>query len=189
MRSENTKKQLLECGNNLISEKGYNGVGLKEILDSATVPKGSFYHYFKSKEDFVIEIIKMNFTLKHQFLRTILEDSSLGPKNRIKKLIEEYKRLNYNNDRLLVKMVTEMANLSSKIKEELNIGMDISKEILSNCLTEAQSNGEIDKNHNIDELCEFIFSGWEGAIIRSRLIDNNSPIESFFKYTFSWVLK
>ena len=49
-RSENTRQELLELGVRLLSENGYNGTGLKQILDEAGVPKGSFYNYFPSKE-------------------------------------------------------------------------------------------------------------------------------------------
>ena len=35
-----------------MGRKGYSGVGLTEILTAAGVPKGSFYHYFASKDAF-----------------------------------------------------------------------------------------------------------------------------------------
>lgn len=57
-RSEKTRQDLLDLGVSVLSEKGYNGTGIKEILDSANVPKGSFYNFFKSKEDFAVEIIE-----------------------------------------------------------------------------------------------------------------------------------
>jgi len=56
-RSEKTRQDLLDLGVAALAEKGYNGTGIKEILDSANVPKGSFYNFFKSKEEFAVEII------------------------------------------------------------------------------------------------------------------------------------
>ena len=50
----------------LLSEQGYHGTGLKEILDQVRVPKGSFYHYFASKEAFTAEIIS-------DYSRTLLD--------------------------------------------------------------------------------------------------------------------
>ena len=46
------KHHILRCGERLIAAKGFVGVGLAEILAAAGVPKGSFYHYFGSKERF-----------------------------------------------------------------------------------------------------------------------------------------
>ena len=49
---------ILEIGADLILKNGYNNVGLNKILETANIPKGSFYYYFKSKEDFGIQVIK-----------------------------------------------------------------------------------------------------------------------------------
>ena len=53
----NAKHHLLDCGERLIASKGFVGVGLAEILATAGVPKGSFYHYFSSKERFGEELL------------------------------------------------------------------------------------------------------------------------------------
>jgi len=60
---ETTKKQinrenLLNQGVTLLMEQGYHGTGLKEILDAVQIPKGSFYNYFGSKENFGAEVIQ-----------------------------------------------------------------------------------------------------------------------------------
>ncbi len=46
------RQHILDQGKAIITRKGFAGVGLNEILAAAAVPKGSFYHYFKSKELF-----------------------------------------------------------------------------------------------------------------------------------------
>jgi len=54
MKAEYTdvRQHILDQGKAIITRKGFAGVGLNEILSAAAVPKGSFYHYFKSKELF-----------------------------------------------------------------------------------------------------------------------------------------
>ena len=49
-RHDNTRQHILETGQRIIVGKGFASVGLNEILTTAGVPKGSFYHYFASKE-------------------------------------------------------------------------------------------------------------------------------------------
>ena len=56
-----TRQHILTCGQQLVAEKGFVGVGLSEILASANVPKGSFYHYFASKELFGIALLESYF--------------------------------------------------------------------------------------------------------------------------------
>ena len=44
--------RLTQAGRDLFSRQGYNATGIQAITDHAGVPKGSFYHYFASKEAF-----------------------------------------------------------------------------------------------------------------------------------------
>ena len=64
MKSEHTdtRQHILDCGQRLIAAKGFVGVGLSEILSSAEVPKGSFYHYFGSKEQYGNTLLESYFT-------------------------------------------------------------------------------------------------------------------------------
>ena len=55
---DTTRTRLLEVGLSLFAKRGHHGTGIKEIVDTAHVPKGSFYNYFKGKEDFGIEIVR-----------------------------------------------------------------------------------------------------------------------------------
>ena len=57
MPTKDTRSSILEKGARIIHKKGYNHTGIKEILDAAGVPKGSFYHFFKSKEDFGLNLL------------------------------------------------------------------------------------------------------------------------------------
>ena len=52
IESNTTRQHILDCGYQLIARQGFSNVGLAQILKHAEVPKGSFYHYFKSKELF-----------------------------------------------------------------------------------------------------------------------------------------
>ena len=56
-RSEHTREALIIAGIEQLSEHGYHGTGIKQILDEVNVPKGSFYNFFASKEAFVAEVI------------------------------------------------------------------------------------------------------------------------------------
>ena len=56
-----TRQHIPDCGRQLVAAKGFVGVGLAEILATAGVPKGSFYHYFASKEVFGAALIESYF--------------------------------------------------------------------------------------------------------------------------------
>ena len=52
IRHDNTRQHILETGLGIFAGKGFASVGLNELLKAAGVPKGSFYHYFESKEQY-----------------------------------------------------------------------------------------------------------------------------------------
>ena len=54
---QDTREHILATGETLIRNRGFTAAGLTELLSVANVPKGSFYHYFKSKEDYGVALL------------------------------------------------------------------------------------------------------------------------------------
>src|SRR5664279_1578513 len=78
--SRTTQKQinrenLLNQGVALLMQQGYHGTGLQEILDAVQIPKGSFYNYFGSKENFGAAVIEHYITPYIQQITSYLEQS------------------------------------------------------------------------------------------------------------------
>ncbi|MES2637650.1 MAG: TetR/AcrR family transcriptional regulator, partial [Pseudomonadota bacterium] len=71
-----TRQQIIDTAKNIMLGKGFAAVGLNEILTQANVPKGSFYHYFKSKEQFGDALLE---DYLDGYLTHI--ESKLGPEN------------------------------------------------------------------------------------------------------------
>src|ERR1700733_12215279 len=92
LKSNNTRLALLESGISIMLEKGYNNTGISEVLISVGVPKGSFYHYFDSKEDFALAIISHTHELYAQNMARIFGDRSLTAIERLKKYFSESHR-------------------------------------------------------------------------------------------------
>ncbi len=92
----------------LLYEKGYNGVGIQEIVESANIPKGSFYAYFKNKEDYLLKSLDFFYSKMEESVLLPLDDKKTKPLNRIhnffiaeKKSDRFQKRKNIANDRVL----------------------------------------------------------------------------------------
>ena len=56
-RTGDTRERLIQCGRELMLERGYTAVGIAELCEKANVNKGSFYHAFPSKQDLALEVI------------------------------------------------------------------------------------------------------------------------------------
>jgi TetR/AcrR family transcriptional repressor of nem operon len=79
-----TREKIIVSGMQAIIGKSYNAVGLNEILAAAGVPKGSFYHFFKSKEDFGVAVVEYFAAKAAEHLRSILRDASRTPLARLR---------------------------------------------------------------------------------------------------------
>src|SRR3954463_55362 len=88
-KRELKKDHLLEAGIKVMATRGYNGTSIKDIVDAADVPKGSFYTYFKSKEDFVIAALEKVADERMQHGRKLLNDRSLVPLERLINFFKE----------------------------------------------------------------------------------------------------
>ena len=83
-----TRDKIIASGTQAIIGKSYNAVGLNEILAVAGVPKGSFYHFFKSKEDFGVAVVEYFAARAAEHLRTVLRDASRLPLARLRHWFE-----------------------------------------------------------------------------------------------------
>ena len=57
----NSKDKILSCALQLFSKKGYDSVGIQEIVDLAGITKPTLYHYFGSKLGLLSELLRIKF--------------------------------------------------------------------------------------------------------------------------------
>src|SRR3954451_11878488 len=88
MSKEKTRAVLLEAGKKVFLEKGYNHSGIEAILQAAGVPKGSFYYYFTSKEDFGLQVLNHFASLIDAEVGRYLDDATLSPLERLRRYHE-----------------------------------------------------------------------------------------------------
>jgi TetR/AcrR family transcriptional repressor of nem operon len=79
-----TRDKIIASGIRAMLDKSFNAVGLNEILTDAGVPKGSFYHYFKSKEAFGVAVVEQFVADAADELRSTLGDASQSPLTRLR---------------------------------------------------------------------------------------------------------
>ena len=190
---ENTKLQLLEAGIDIMIEKGYNNTGIMEVLQRTGVPKGSFYYYFDSKEEFGLQIINYfndNYVIKK---RVPLEDKTVSPIQRLRTYCDEARRqLEQNECRkgcLIDNLSQEMADQSEVFRSRLKEIGDESQSVLAACLKEGQEAGEIPSCYDSNELAEFISCSMKGAMGRAKILKNSEPLKIFAHLMFDYFLK
>ena len=79
-----TKQRLIDAGLRMLLEQGYNSLGIQTLLAATGIPKGSFYHHFKDKEDFALKVIDTYITAVHAGLDECLKDHERPPLERVR---------------------------------------------------------------------------------------------------------
>ena len=188
-----TKERILQIGAEIIHRKGYNHTGIQEILNAAQVPKGSFYNYFKSKEDFGLHVIDYFSNHFNQLSKGVLEDSSVPPLERVRRVLEGFKDYfksnDFSNGCPIGNLSQEMGDLSPIFREKLKQAFDIMVDSYANVLTEAQKAGEISAQLDVKETGYFIIASWHGALTRMKIVKNLEPLHNHSRFIFEHVLK
>ena len=82
MRRKHNIENVLEMGLEIIRQKGYNKTGVQEIINVCGIPKGSFYNFFKSKEDFGIKALNYYTEKQYKIVKKYLTNKKIKPINR-----------------------------------------------------------------------------------------------------------
>lgn len=181
-----TRESLLRAGLELLTEKGFSASGLDEILRRVAVPKGSFYHYFSSKEQFGSELIARYDDYFLRKLDRFLTDETLSPVRRLRAFMADAKagmaRYDYARGCLVGNLGQEMGALPEPFRAQLQnvfIGWQARVE---RCLRAAQELGEIPRTADCRTLAAVFWIGWEGAVLRAKLDRNPAPLELFGEF-------
>ena len=178
-----TRDVLIRCGMEVITQQGFAATGLDPLLRRATVPKGSFYHYFDSKAEYGREIMKeYNSFFRHKLDRA-LNDERLAPLARMRAFVEDAKagmaKYSYTRGCLVGNLSQEVEALPDDYRSALDEIVKGWQRKVARCLELARDAGEIGTAADCDALAEFFWIGWEGAVMRAQLVKNGLPLDTF----------
>jgi TetR/AcrR family transcriptional repressor of nem operon len=188
-----TREKLLEVGAQAFAEKSFNSCGLAEILQRAGVPKGSFYHYFASKEDFGVALIEKEMAAYLETLRPLLSDRRRTPVERLRAVFEQGRAecLAHGAARLCLipRMALETGQLSEPVHAAVKYAYEQWTAILARTIREAQAAGELRREDDPDRIANVLVMLWEGATIRMQIDQSLQPLDDFFEFVFASFLK
>ena len=186
MTRANTREEIIRKGAELIHVQGFNATGLQQILQAANIPKGSFYFYFKSKEDFGMEVIDYFNAMINQIFTKYLSDKEVPPMKRLENLFECFANIFQKSGFTLGCPIGNLSQELADTNERLRLHLEgvIEKLIaqLESCLKEAQADGLIPMDLNAADMAHFIFHGFEGAVLHMKVVKNIEPFLVFRSY-------
>ncbi len=178
-----TREALCNAGVAALTEKGFTTTGIDEILKSVGVPKGSFYHFFGSKEAFGAELITR---YAHYFARKLdrfFLDESKTPMARIDAFFADaergMKRFGFRRGCLVGNLGQEMGALPEAYRAQLTQVLLDWQRRTTQCLEAAKQDGEIPAGTDCARWAAFFWIGWEGAVLRAKLERQAAPLHVF----------
>ena len=185
--ARNDKRDLiLSRGARVMTRRGYHGTGVQEIVQAAGIPKGSFYHYFASKEDFALQALDYIYAPRLARYQAALSDTAIMPRQRVLdhyiNLVAHFARQEKPEYHCFIGSLSfEMAELCPPIAGRLSEILAQSVEQLARCLEQSQRAGEITPDCNCPALAEFISNAWEGALLRMKVSGSVAPLQVFLQ--------
>ncbi len=186
-----TRDTILRKGAELVHAGGFSSTGLQQILTAAGVPKGSFYFYFKSKEDFGLELIDYFAAVIGGIFQRFLGDETVPPLVRLKNLLTYYESLFKKGGwRLgcpIGNLSLELSDAGGRYGERLAAAIDALVMYIQNSLDDAKRAGDLPGDFNTADAARFFFHGFEGAIMHMKVIKSIEPLRIFRKSIFLYL--
>lgn len=185
--SKNTRDVILQAATELFLQKGYNGCGLNEILTAAKVPKGSFYHYFESKEalaravlDGYAEDTQSWFAERQQLSRRgsaldVLWDT-------LEAIRDQLVDKQFIGGCLLGTLAQELADSNVELVAYMKKLFPRWEQQFGFFIESAVALGELPADTDVSALSAYLLDTWEGAVLRARLEKSPQPLDRFIRY-------
>ena len=182
-----TKQALLEHGMAMLLKRGFNNLGIADVLDATGVPKGSFYHHFASKEDFGLQVIDLYMAEVHAGLDHCLGDAGVPPLQRVRRFFElsaeKYRTEGYLGC-LLGGLGQELSGISPAFRRKVeHCFTEIARRIAAT-LRDALERGDLPVETDVDAMAELLINCWEGAALRTRLRRDPAPLREMLDFYF-----
>lgn len=188
--THSTKQRLLDAGQAMLLEHGYHDLGIQALLEATGTPRGSFYHHFRDKEDFALQVIDQYMGEVHAGLDVCLGDEARPPLERVRRFFEMVQR-GYREEGylgcLLGGLGQELSGVSAVFRRRIEECFSAIARRLAVCLEEARDRGEIPAGAHPLRMASLLVDCWEGAALRSRLRGTPAPLTAMLDFYFGSV--
>uniref|UniRef100_UPI000D3D21E2 TetR/AcrR family transcriptional regulator n=1 Tax=unclassified Variovorax TaxID=663243 RepID=UPI000D3D21E2 len=182
-----TRDNILAAGQRMMAAKGFTAVGLNEILTTSGVPKGSFYHYFSSKEAYGEALLDSYFDGYLAEIDRTLAKPGQTMAQRVMAYFADWRDtqsfMDCQGKCLAVKLGAEVADLSEPMRLALKKGTAG----ITGRLARALETGVAEKSLAIDgspeETAESLYQLWLGASVMVKIVRHREPFEAALKTT------
>ncbi|WP_293936277.1 TetR/AcrR family transcriptional regulator [Iodobacter sp.] len=185
-KHEDTREHLLAVGESVLRGKGFTAVGLAEILATAEVPKGSFYHYFPSKEHFGCAVLERYFALYQLQMQALEAEYDCGSERLMhywQGWLMSQGACHSANQCMVVKLSAEVADLSEPMREVFKQGTSDVIDRLASWLDEPRCDGALSPDMDAQSIALMLYQMWLGASLLTKIRQDSSALDTAMQTT------
>lgn len=182
-KSDAARRRLIDEGVASLLRHGYHGTGLQQVLDAAAVPKGSFYNFFRSKEDFAVAAIESYAECLGAELAAALagaRDPISGLKRFFRGQMAQFEQADLVGGCLVANLGAEL-EANDTCRPALKSAMLAYRHALRDALRAAQERGLVRTDLAPSDMADLLVDTWEGAVVRMKIERSTRPLMQCLK--------
>lgn len=178
-----TRAALVRAGLALLTEHGLAATGIDKVVKAVGVPKGSFYHYFASKDDYALAVVDAYGAYFAAKLDRHLDDGARAPLARLRGFVADARagmiRFEFRRGCLVGNLGQDLGLDAEGLRHRLDQVLADWQDRVAACLRAAVAAGEVAADLDCDAWAALFWIGWEGAILRAKMMRAPLPLDLF----------
>jgi TetR/AcrR family transcriptional repressor of nem operon len=187
-RTSDARGKILSAAQTLIEQRGYTALGVAEICGVAGVPKGSFYHFFESKQALALTVVNEHWTAQRRQWTELL-GSDRPPLQRLRDLFEATETVQRVGQRdhgtvvgcLFGNLALELRSQAEDVRHRLQEIFDEQIDLIERVVAEAHERGDIAAAVDARDAARSIVAQLEGRVLFAKLLDDPGQLEAVWR--------
>ena len=186
-QDRDTRTTILMAGRDIMGRRGFSAVGLTEILQAAGVPKGSFYHYFGSKDAFGVALLDTYFAGYDAEIAELFKRTGLTMAEKLMVYFANWRghqeSFEFQGRCLAVKLGAEVSDLSEPMRLALKNGTDRIVAHLRAAIEAGVADGSILIDRPAEDVAPMLYHQWLGASVMVKILRDQAPFDAALRLT------
>ncbi|AZE88889.1 TetR/AcrR family transcriptional regulator [Pseudomonas orientalis] len=179
--TRSARQTILDRAQAIVGAKGFSAVGLNEILQAAEVPKGSFYHYFTSKDAFGVVLLDTYFDHYVEGMQQVFSQPGMSHYAKLMRYwqawIDNHTGCTEAGKCLAVKLGAEVSDLSEPMRLALQRGTSRTIELLAMALQHGVQDGSLMLEQPPESLARRLYALWLGTSVMGKITRTTAPFD------------
>lgn len=175
------RKRIVEAARSIVGERGFSAVGISQILEVANIPKGSFYHYFDSKEAFGEELLRIYMADYLQKMDALFSPDAGNAVDQLFAYLRFWQETHVDGKTgdkcLIVKLAAEVSDLSERMRRILDSGTAQAIDRIAGTIAKGQQDGSVRRGMEPQVLAGALYQLWLGATLMVKITHRSQPFE------------